>query len=521
VAAASAESMFGKYQLKRLLGQGGMGEVYEARDTSKDRTVALKILPDELSRDQGFRTRFQRESRAAAMLEEPHVVPIHDWGEIDGKLFIDMRLVRGQDLHELLKSGPLAPARAVGIIRQIAGALDAAHGQGLVHRDVKPQNILITGVEDFAYLIDFGIAENSGDTRLTVAGTAVGSFAYMAPERFDDRVTTPAVDVYSLAAVLYEALTVEPPFKSGSMEQVIAAHVSSPPPRPSVVNHRVPVAFDDVIARGMAKEPDDRYGSPGALGRAAARALGATPSSGPSTGPNAVTQAAPPHAAAPDHSGPTLPAWQLAPQHTPSPPQPAASRARPWLMPAVIIGAAALLLAGIGVVIGLLARQNSAPPTSASPPSGYTLPTPTPSYQPESPPSAPNPPTPTLPPPITGPDNSSSAPGIATVPGTDKQGWIGYPAARCDPGTQPAAMARTTESVLVICQIKPGSLYYRGVRLSDGASIELANAVRSSGGFDVTNPTDGTRYQIRPMSLTIVSPDGQGSTESMLEYSSS
>ena len=281
MAAGKAGSMFGKYQLNRLLGQGGMGEVYEARDTSKDRTVALKILPEELSRDDGFRARFQRESRAAAMLEEPHVIPIHDWGEIDGNLYIDMRLVRGQDLHELLQRGPLEPERAVGIIRQIAAALDAAHAQGLIHRDVKPQNILITAVEDFAYLIDFGIAQNRGDTRLTVAGSAIGSFAYMAPERFEDRPTTPAVDTYSLASVLYEALTGQPPFKVGSMEQVIAAHLSSPPPQPSAINPRVPAGFDDVIARGMAKDPDDRYGSPGALGRAAQRALGATPSRGP------------------------------------------------------------------------------------------------------------------------------------------------------------------------------------------------------------------------------------------------
>lgn len=387
MAAAKAGAMFGKYQLKRLLGQGGMGEVYEAHDTSKDRTVALKILPEELSRNAEFRTRFQRESRAAAMLEEPHVIPIHDWGEIDGKLFIDMRLVRGQDLHELLKRGPLEPERSVGIIRQIAAALDAAHAQGLIHRDIKPKNILITVVEDFAYLIDFGIAENRGDTRLTVAGTAIGSFDYMAPERFEDRPTTPAVDVYSLAAVLYEALTGQPPFKAGSMEQVIAAHMSSPPPRPSLVNPRVPAAFDDVIARGMAKEPDDRYGSPGALGRAAQRALGAAPSSGPSTGPTAATQAAPVNPAASSASS---------------------GQARPWLVPAVIIAAAALLLGVIGVVIGLLARQNSAPPTSASPSAGYTVPTPTPSYQPEPPPSPPNPPGLALPPAVTGPDNSAS-----------------------------------------------------------------------------------------------------------------
>jgi serine/threonine kinase PknH len=510
VAAGKAGSMFGKYQLNRLLGQGGMGVVYEARDTSKDRTVALKILPEELSRDDGFRTRFQRESRAAAMLEEPHVIPIHDWGEIDGNLYIDMRLVRGQDLHELLQRGPLEPERAVGIIRQIAAALDAAHAQGLIHRDVKPQNILITAVEDFAYLIDFGIAQNRGDTRLTFAGSAIGSFAYMAPERFEDRPTTPAVDTYSLAGVLYEALTGQPPFKVGSMEQVIAAHLSSPPPKPSAINPRVPAAFDDVIARGMAKDPDDRYGSPGALGRAAQRALGVTPS-GPSTGPTAVTQAAPvpPAAPASGNSGPTLAAWQVAQQHSPAPQQPSTSPTRPWLMPAVITAAAALILGGIGVVIGLLARQSSTPPTSAPPTSGYTVPTPTQSYQPEEPPSSPTPLSPAVQPTIAGP------------PGTDGQGWIAYPAARCDPGTQPAAIARTAQSVLVVCQIQPGTFYYRGVRLSDGASIELANAVRSSIGFDVTNPTDGTRYLIRPTSLIIAPSDGKPLTEPVLEYATS
>jgi len=516
VAAGKAGSMFGKYQLNRLLGQGGMGEVYEARDTSKDRTVALKILPEELSRDDGFRTRFQRESRAAAMLEEPHVIPIHDWGEIDGNLYIDMRLVRGQDLHELLQRGPLEPERAVGIIRQIAAALDAAHAQGLIHRDVKPQNILITAVEDFAYLIDFGIAQNRGDTRLTFAGSAIGSFAYMAPERFEDRLTTPAVDTYSLAGVLYEALTGQPPFKVGSMEQVIAAHLSSPPPQPSAINPRIPAAFDDVIARGMAKDPDDRYGSPGALGRAAQRALGVTPS-GPSTGPSAVTQAAPvpPAAPASGNSGPTLAAWQVAqqhsPEHSPPPQQPSTSPARPWLMPAVIIAAAALILGGIGVVIGLLARQNSTPPTSAPPTSGYTVPTPTPSYQPEEPPTPPTQLSPLSP----------AEPSIVGPAGTDAQGWIAYPSARCDPGTQLAAIARTTQSVLVVCQIQPGTFYYRGVRLSDGASIELANAVRSSVGFDVTNPTDGTRYLIRPTSLIIAPSDGKASTETVLEYATS
>src|SRR6201990_1651333 len=168
-----------------------MGEVYEAYDTDKGRTLALKLLTDQYAQDETFRARFLRESRAAAVLQEPHVIPIHDWGEIDNILYIDMRLVQGQTLHDLLKTRALEPQRAVDIIRQIAAALDAAHAQGLIHRDVKPQNIIVTAVEeDFAYLIDFGIAENRGDTRLTVAGSAIGSFAYMAPERFEDRPAT-------------------------------------------------------------------------------------------------------------------------------------------------------------------------------------------------------------------------------------------------------------------------------------------------------------------------------------------
>jgi serine/threonine protein kinase len=509
VAAANAGSMFGKYQLKRLLGHGGMGEVYEAQDTSKDRVVALKILPEELSRDREFRTRFQRESRAAAMLEEPHVIPIHDWGEVEGNLYIDMRLVRGQDLHELVQRGPLEPARAVGIIRQVAAALDAAHAQGLIHRDVKPQNILITSVGDFAYLIDFGIAESRGDTRLTKTGSAIGSFIYMAPERFGDGPTTPAVDTYSLAGVLYEALTGQIPFEGGSIEQLIAAHISSPPPRPSVVNPRVPAALDDVIARGMAKEPDDRYGNPGALGRAAERALVATSSPGPGTR----------RATASENSEPTLAAWQVAQPHSPSSQRSSSSSGRPWLVPAVIIAGTALVLGGIGLVVGLLAGQKTAKPTNPLPPSGGTVPIAAPSFHSEAPASPLNPGEPSLPPSEASPNNGT--PGLVTVPGTDRQGWISYPAARCDLGTQPAAMARTTQSVLVVCQIQPGSFYYRGVRLSDGASIELANAVRSSVGFDVTNPTDGTRYEIRPTSLTIAPPDGQASTEPVLEYSSS
>src|SRR6202008_4248530 len=144
-----------------------------------------------------YRARFLRESHAAAILQEPHVVPIHDWGEIDGNLYIDMRLVQGQTLHDLIQSRPLEPERAVSIVQQIAAALDAAHAAGLIHRDIKPQNIIVTAA-DFAYLVDFGIAEAKGDTRLTVTGTQIGTYRYMAPERFTGEAATLAVDVYAL-----------------------------------------------------------------------------------------------------------------------------------------------------------------------------------------------------------------------------------------------------------------------------------------------------------------------------------
>ena len=174
---------FGRYRLVELLGRGGMGEVWRAHDTAIDRVVALKVLPANFADDQVYQERFRREAHAAAGLNEPHVIPIHDFGEIDGRLYVTMRLIEGRDLGSILAEGPLEPARAIRIIEQIGSALDAAHRIGLVHRDVKPSNILITE-DDFAYLIDFGIARAAGETGLTSTGATVGTWAYMAPERF-------------------------------------------------------------------------------------------------------------------------------------------------------------------------------------------------------------------------------------------------------------------------------------------------------------------------------------------------
>jgi predicted Ser/Thr protein kinase len=252
------ETSFGRYRLMTLLGRGGMGEVWRARDTETDRIVAVKVLPAQLAHDDMFKQRFRREAHAAAQLTEPHVVPIHSYGEIDGRLYVDMRLIEGRDLQAILGEGPLDPGRAVTIVDQVAKALQAAHNVGLVHRDVKPSNVLVAEY-DFAYLIDFGIARGVDQTGLTNTGSMIGTWAYMAPERFGSGSADARADIYALACVLHECLTGSKPFPGNSLEQQVTAHLTAPPPRPSVARRGVPQTFDNVIAKGMAKDPDQRY----------------------------------------------------------------------------------------------------------------------------------------------------------------------------------------------------------------------------------------------------------------------
>lgn len=296
---------FGRYRLLDLLGAGAMGEVHRAYDTGTDRLVAVKVLAREFAHDAVYRKRFQREAQVAARLAEPHIVPIHDFGEIDGRLYLDMRLVQAPNLAELLaERDRLEVGEAVEVIAQIAAALDAAHAEGLVHRDVKPSNILVTP-KGFAYLIDFGIARSDEDTTVTTTGAVIGTFAYMAPERLADDESGTRSDVYSLACVLYECLVGAKPYRGESMQRQIAAHLNEEPPLPS--NAGVPRPFDAVIAKGMAKYPSDRYETAGELAAAARAALWEPP-----------TEESPVRASAPA-SDPAIPESETRDPHTPPP----------------------------------------------------------------------------------------------------------------------------------------------------------------------------------------------------------
>ncbi|GAC55948.1 putative serine/threonine protein kinase [Gordonia hirsuta DSM 44140 = NBRC 16056] len=354
-------TQFGPYRLDELLGRGGMGEVYRAYDTVKDRVVALKLLNPGLAGDPGYRERFRRESQTAARLGEPHVIPIHDWGEVDGVLFIDMRLVQGGDLRGLLdREHRLAPARTVAVVEQIAAALDAAHAGGLTHRDVKPENILV-GDKDFAYLVDFGIANADGDTRLTQAGSAIGSIAYMAPELFDGHPAGPASDVYALTCVLYECLTGGVPYPAPTVSAAIKAAVTATPRPAGALVPGLPRGLDAVIARGLAADPRQRYRSAGELAAAAATALrsGAPPASTAST----ARQNEPPTAVHPPVPAIAPTRVQSFGGQVPGPPpagypaeyavvpQPAAGRSS--LLPILLGAVATLLVIGVGVLVAL------------------------------------------------------------------------------------------------------------------------------------------------------------------------
>jgi serine/threonine protein kinase len=265
-------SMFAGYRIEAVAGRGGMGIVYQATDLALERVVALKLIASDLASTPGFRERFTTESKTAASLDHPNIIPILHAGEHEGVLFLIMRYVDGDDLRsELQREGRFEPERAAKVVAQIASALDAAHGSGLVHRDIKPANVLL-GADDHVFLTDFGLTKRLlTDPEQTRTGELVGTLNYVAPEQVRGEPIEPRTDVYALGCVLFHLLTGRVPFPLEGNEAKLWAHVSEVPPSPSEVPG-VPAAFDAVVARAMAKRPSERFESAGELGEAAVAA---------------------------------------------------------------------------------------------------------------------------------------------------------------------------------------------------------------------------------------------------------
>ncbi|HYF26225.1 MAG TPA: protein kinase [Baekduia sp.] len=329
------------HRILGLAGRGGMGVVYRAQALDLDRTVALKLIAPALAVDPGFRERFTREARAAAAIDHPHAIPVFAAGEDAGRLWISMRYVEGQDLRTLVQAvGPLDAQRAARIVLQVAGALDAAHARGLVHRDVKPANVLLDR-DDHAYLTDFGLTKRLTDgSSVTGSGRWVGTLGYVAPEQVRGEPVDARADVYALGCVLYFALTAAVPFRRETDEATLLAHLHDTPPPLAVVAPEVPAALQEVVDRALAKDPADRYPSAGDLGRAALAAAGA----GPAPGPERLVARG---AAAPGGAG----AEETAESDTPvtaQVPRPAPARAR---RARGLVGPTAALVAGAATVL--------------------------------------------------------------------------------------------------------------------------------------------------------------------------
>jgi hypothetical protein len=333
----------GQYRIDTVAGRGGMGVVYRAWDDRLQRAIALKVIAPNLATDPIFRARFEQESLLAAQIEHPNVIPVYEVGEHEGSVFIVMRFVDGIDVGELLRrSGRLEPRVAAAIVVQVAAALDAAHAHGLVHRDVKPGNVLVTGEagREHVYLTDFGITKRIGqNSGLTATGALVGTLDYIAPEQLLGHPVSARSDVYSLGCLLYELLTGSVPFARDTDTARIVAHVNDEPPPASTLAPALPPELDPVLARAMAKDPDERYPSAGDLGGAAAAAAEgrtyAEPTRSVAVGPAAAAETVTTGAA---------PSESVAPSE-----RPAEHRVRWRLAGAVAI----LAVAGAGLAIAL------------------------------------------------------------------------------------------------------------------------------------------------------------------------
>ena len=356
----STGSVLGDFRIDDEIGRGGMGVVYRAAQLSLERPVALKVISEALSDREGFRERFERESRLAASLDHPNIIPVYAAGEHDGVLFIVMRYVDGTDLRALLVAeGALDPARAAGVVAQVASALDAAHERGLVHRDVKPANILVAarGGGEHTYLTDFGLTKRTAsDSGLTAAGEWVGTLDYVAPEQLRGESVDGRADVYALGCVLYELLTGRVPFVRDDDIAKLWAHISDPAPSPLELAPDTPRALAAVVERCMEKDPDDRFQTAGDMGRAA---LAAVPGLG-DTGARAR------RAAGRRRRSPGDPGWTRAGETAVLPDDERTRRFRAG-RPALLAAAALLAACAVGLAVLLLSGGDSNPEPASAP----------------------------------------------------------------------------------------------------------------------------------------------------------
>ncbi|ETT27599.1 serine/threonine protein kinase [Rhodococcus aetherivorans] len=497
-------SVFAGYRIERRLGTGGMGSVYLARHPNLPRFIALKLLDPSATANPGNRSRFLREADHVARLEHPNIVTVYDRGNGGDQLWIAMQYVDGTDAVGALRRGPMPPGRAVHIVSETARALDYAHAHGILHRDVKPANILLTpsgaSEPERVLLADFGIAKSLDSTAVTETGMLVASLQYASPEQIEGRPLGPRTDVYALGCTLYQLLTTRPPYPGSEPAHLVHAHLHLPPPRPTAARPDLPSAFDDVIARAMAKRPEDRFPTCGALA-AAARAALTEPVTEPVTAPTRAVTAAEP---APVSAGPTAP-----------PGHPTSRSRRPLL---VLLGAAVVGLALVGSLTWILPGRGEAPEpdvradTSATgqidSPGPVVPPPATVTAEVTDLPTTSSAPTSTAPP--------QSRPDRIPVAQADTRGFDDDIGPRCNSTDEAVAVARTSESRVLVCRNDFDRLYYKGLRLSDGADIELADAAPAAAGFTVV--AGPVRYTFDEDELLIIDNGTVTTREQVLQF---
>ena len=323
--------MVGSYRIEAPLGRGGMGAVYLAEHVHLKRRVALKVLPPGLADDPDFRERFIRESQLAASIDHPNVMPVYDADDEDGVLYIAMRYVDGSDLkHVLSRDGELGPERTMDIISQVASGLDAAHARGLVHRDVKPANVMIEAETGRVFVTDFGIAKLASMTGITRTGSFLGTIEYASPEQFEGKVLDRRSDVYSLGCMLFHCLAGHPPYVRDTDVAVMHAHMMDPPPRLADVAPGLPSAVDAVVTKAMAKRRDDRYPTAGDVAGALRNALGPAGETVPAAGLSAASTGA---ARPTDHAAATAPPTVARPSRSGRGKRRDGSTRRCWFLP--------------------------------------------------------------------------------------------------------------------------------------------------------------------------------------------